>query len=184
MNSNKNKIFIDGVIVVEGNTDKSRLNKLLDNPQIITTNGSDLNQQTLSLIKNISKSKKIILFLDPDYMGEKIRKKIADVLENNYYHCFVKKTDMKKDAVKIGIAEATDEAILEALKNMIAFNKTDNSLTLQEYNSLNLNSVKKRLFICDYYKISYCNNKQLFKRLNMMNLSIDNLKEVMDKYVD
>ncbi|MDE6289420.1 MAG: ribonuclease M5 [Ureaplasma sp.] len=180
---NKQKISIDGVIVVEGNTDKSRLNKLLDNPEIIITNGSDLTNKTLTLIKNISKTKKIILFLDPDYMGEKIRKKISEVLENNYYHCFVKKTDMKKNTSKIGIAEATDKAILDALKNMISFNKQNNSLTLEEYNSLNLNSVKKRLYVCDYYKISYCNNKQLYKRLNMMNLSIDDLKELLDKYV-
>lgn len=173
----KNKI--DGVIVVEGKTDKDKLLKLFD-ANIITTNGSAINKKTIELIRRSSINNRIILFLDPDYVGEVIRKTIINALPNiDFYNCFVSKDDMDKSKIKKGVAEATDEAIIKAFNNLISFKANNNSLSLLEFNSLAINSKEQRIKICDHFNISYCNNKQLFKRLNMMNIDIDTIKQVL-----
>ncbi len=177
-----NKEYIDGVIVVEGKTDQDRLLSLYDT-EIVTTNGSAVEDETISLIQQLSETKKVILFLDPDYAGEKIRKLITNKMINlsNVYQCFVDKKDMIKNSKKIGIAEATDDAIRNALKNMVCFSKQNSeSISWDEFLSFGIDSKEKRLFLCKLLKISYCNNKQLFKRLNMLNITADKLEEMID----
>jgi ribonuclease M5 len=71
---------IKQVIVVEGKTDTNHLKKLFD-VDTIETNGSAISKSTLNLIKQVAKTKGVILFLDPDYTGNLIRKKIAQHLE-------------------------------------------------------------------------------------------------------
>jgi ribonuclease M5 len=124
-NVRTNKPFIDALIVVEGKTDSQRL-KSLFNVQTIETNGSALNDKTINLIKRTSLNKKIILFLDPDGPGEAIRKKLTSHL-NNFLQVFIKKSDMKSNK-KIGVAEATDVAIINALKNAIKCDRHLNTL--------------------------------------------------------
>lgn len=170
---------IDGIIVVEGKTDKDKLLKLFD-VNIITTNGSAINKKTIELIKRSSVNNQIILFLDPDYVGETIRKKIISALPNiDFYNCFVSSEDMDKSKTKKGVAEATDEAIIQAFNNLISFKKNNNSLSLLEFNKLGINSKEIRMKICNHFNISYCNNKQLFKRLNMMNIDFNKLRQVI-----
>lgn len=170
-----NKITIKETIVVEGKTD---INKLLNlfNVNIITTNGSDCNKETLNMIKEINNKSGVILLLDPDYAGERIRKKITNFIPN-IKQAFINLDDIPTSSSKKGIAEASNEAIINALQNVVTFSNQIISITLGEFNSLNIDSKKKRIAICNYYKISYCNNKQLLKRLNMMNISFDNLKQ-------
>jgi ribonuclease M5 len=169
------KPTINALIVVEGKTDSQRL-KTLFNVQTIETNGSALNSKTINLIKQVSLTKKIILFLDPDGPGEMIRKRLVNQLEH-FEQTFIKKSDMQSKR-KIGVAEATDNAIINALKNVIGFDTYLNTLSWHEYASLNLDTKSRRKIITDYYKISECNNKQLFKRLNMMGITITQLHKI------
>lgn len=169
---------INETIVVEGKTDATKILNLYD-VNIITTNGSECNLETLSIIKQASESSGVILFLDPDFVGEQIRKKITNFIPN-LKQAFIYKSDIKAGSKKIGIAEANDEAIINALKNIVTFKTTNKSLSLNEYDKLNLNSKAKRLMLCRHYKISYCNNKQLFKRFNMMNLTYFDLVKVIN----
>lgn len=176
------KTKIDAIFVVEGKTDKDKLLSLFDT-EIITTNGSALELEIINLINQSATNKKIILFLDPDYAGEKIRKQINDHLINktNVYHCFVNKEDMEPKAKKIGIAEATNEAIYRAIENVICFKKDiKESMSWNDFLSFGIDNKQKRIFICNLLKISYCNNKQLFKRINMMSITADELEEMID----
>ena len=59
---------IKQVIVVEGKTDTNHLKKIFD-VDTIETNGSAISKSTLNLIKQVAKTKGVILFLDPDYTG-------------------------------------------------------------------------------------------------------------------
>jgi ribonuclease M5 len=52
-------------------------------------------------------------------------------------------------------------------------------LSWSDYLSLNLNNKSKRKMITDKLKISESNHKQLFKRLNMMNMDINEIKKIM-----
>jgi ribonuclease M5 len=124
-NTHAVKPFIDALVVVEGKTDSQRL-KSLFNVQTIETNGSSLNNKVINLIKHASLTKEIVLFLDPDGPGETIRKKLASQL-NNFSQVFIKKSDMKSRK-KIGVAEATDSAIVNAFKNIIKYDAHLNTL--------------------------------------------------------
>lgn len=177
-----NKPFIDGIIVVEGKTDKDKILKLF-NANVITTNGSALNNELFNTIIELAKKNKIILFLDPDYVGEQIRKKIVEAVNiNNFYHCFIDINKINPKSTKKGIAEAEDKDIIEALSNIVEFKINNNSLSINEFHDLDLTSKNKRLWLCEKLNISYCNYKQLYKRLNMLNLSFNELKKILKEY--
>ncbi|MDE5651471.1 MAG: ribonuclease M5 [Ureaplasma sp.] len=173
----QNKQKIRQTIVVEGKSDLDKI-KSLFNVDVITTNGSDINKEKLNLIKKINENNGVILFLDPDYAGEKIRKIITNELKT-VKQCFIAPEDMIEGSKKIGIAEASNEAIINALNKVIEFDKCKSSLSLNEYNSLRIDNKNKRINICKSLNISYCNNKQLFKRLNMMGIKKSQLESIL-----
>jgi ribonuclease M5 len=127
------KPFIKEIIVVEGKTDTAKLQSLF-NADTIETNGSKLSNATIALIQKAAQNRGVILFLDPDGTGETIRRK----LENNligFKQAFIKKSHMQSNK-KIGVAEANDQAIINALKHVVTFNKNKMSITWEEYSSI------------------------------------------------
>jgi SMC interacting uncharacterized protein involved in chromosome segregation len=64
------------------------------------------------------------------------------------------------------------------LKAVISFDKLQTSISWSEYLKFDWN-VAKRKIVTDYFKISESNNKQLFKRLNMMNVKANDLKKII-----
>ncbi|WP_052663988.1 ribonuclease M5 [Mycoplasmoides alvi] len=179
-NSNQIKETIKEIIIVEGKTDTQKLQKLF-NVKTIETNGSALTKETINLIKRAAETVGVILFFDPDYQGNKIRKLVSQHL-NFYKECFIKVEDIKKDSEKKGIAEANDEAIIFALKNYVTNSfKNEEIITWNEYLNLNLNSKEKRIKVCNYLKISYANHKQLFKKLNLLGINFNEIQNFLDK---
>ena len=61
------------IVVVEGMHDLERLKRIYPEMDILITNGSEI-EENLPTIIEASKKRDIILFLDPDYPGERIRK--------------------------------------------------------------------------------------------------------------
>lgn len=172
----KNKPTIKEVVVVEGKSDTNHLKRLF-NVDTIETNGSAINNRTISLIKKVATNRGIILFLDPDYQGELIRKKIISHLDN-YFEAFVTR---KKDIKKNGVCEASDEEIINAFKNIKKNNSVKNTLSLEEYQHFNLNSYEIRKKICDLLNIGYCNNKQMLKRFNMLGMNKNDINNLLKK---
>ncbi len=175
-----NKPIIDGIVVVEGKTDTQKLSNLFE-VQTVETNGLNLKQETIDFIKELAKTKKVILFLDPDGPGEKIRRRLVDEIGTTI-NIFIDKKDINfNNNSKIGVAEAYDQAIIKAFENCVTFTKdTNNSITWEEYLSLGLNTQLKRQAVCNQLHISLCNNKQLYKRLNMMNLTKADVMKVIE----
>ncbi|MCV3743415.1 ribonuclease M5 [Ureaplasma sp. ES3154-GEN] len=172
---------IKEVIVVEGKTDQQKLASLFD-ADFIITNGSEINKETLALIDQVNKTRGVILFLDPDYQGERIRKIITQYIKTPLKQCFIKKTDMKnKVPKKIGIAEANSQVLYETLlKHSVIFNQNlDISLSWSDYLNLKLDNKQKRILLCEALHISYANHKQLYKRLVMMRFSFEQIQELL-----
>lgn len=176
--SKENKKIINEIVVVEGKTDTSKLKSIFD-VNTIETNGLSLSKQKLKEIKKLSETKGIILFLDPDGPGEKIRKIIMNEVPEAL-NCFITKDDIKSKK-KIGIAEASNESIIKAFENIKKFSNKTNSISWEEYIDLDFNSKSKRIFLCNKLRISYCNHKQLFKRLNMLNLTYYEIIKILNK---
>ena len=175
-------ITIQEVIVVEGKTDVATLSNIVK-AEYITTNGFEISDETIELIRKVNETKGVILFLDPDGPGEKIRMKIMNKIPN-LKHAFVNPKYAKKGK-KIGVAETDKEHILEALENVITLKKGEELITYLDFYNLGLvgsiNTLEKRMKIEDYYRIGHGSAKTCLKRLNMLGITLDNLKEVVNK---
>lgn len=166
---------INEVIIVEGKTDTQVLKSFLD-VDTIETGGSGLNQKTLEYIKTTSMTRNIIVMTDPDFPGKQIRDKIAKVIPR-CKHAFVNKKDAIKHH-KVGIAEATQDAILEALENVVTFSPDSESITWAEFIQLDIIGDKKRREeIYDHFHLGYGNVKTLFKRLNLVGITAQQIQD-------
>lgn len=170
---------INEIIVVEGKTDSAILKELFD-VDTIETHGLALDEPTLELIKVAGKNRGIIILTDPDYPGMKIRNRINEEVDN-CKNAFV----AKKDAVgkkKLGIAEARKEAIIAALENVVTFSSNQESISWQEFLSLDIVGHKeRRLEIYNRFHLGYGNVKTLFKRLNMAGITKNMIIEELEK---
>lgn len=180
VNKKARKKFIKETVVVEGKTDTQKLQKLFY-VKTIETNGSALTDRTINLIKAANAKNGVILFLDPDYQGKKIRNKIAQFLDS-FKECYISKNDMQKSSSKIGIAEANDLAIINAFKKYISKTKSnEQSMQWTDYLKFNLNTKQKRLVVSNYLGIDYFNHKQLFNQLNLMGITKKDLERIINE---
>ena len=64
------------VIVVEGIHDLNKIKEVYKDAYIEVTGGKIISQDLIKRLKEYSKTSEIILFFDPDFPGESIRKNI------------------------------------------------------------------------------------------------------------
>lgn len=170
---------IKEVIVVEGKTDTAIIKKLFD-ADTIETHGLAIDDKVLDLIEQANQTRGVIVLTDPDYPGMQIRNKIMERVPS-IKHAFVD----KKDAIgkkKLGIAEAREEAIIEALENVVTFSKENQTITWEEFISLDIiGDKKRRLQVYDLFHLGYGNAKTLFKRLNMAHITKQDIIDQLEK---
>ncbi|MFV0395563.1 MAG: ribonuclease M5 [Coprobacillaceae bacterium] len=168
---------IKEIVVVEGKTDTAVLKELFI-VDTIETMGLQLPKETLEIIKEANKARGVIVLTDPDFPGKKIRDQIQTIVPN-CKHAFIH----RKDAIgkkKLGVAEARKEAIIEALENCVTFSKTTESITWSEFLSLNIvGDKKRRLEVYNAFHLGYGNVKTLFKRLNMIGITKQQIIEII-----
>ncbi|UKS53684.1 Ribonuclease M5 [Mycoplasma feriruminatoris] len=172
---------IKQIIIVEGKSDTDKLKKIYGNDlKTIQTKGLSLNKKTLEMIKELNNKTGVIIFTDPDGAGKKIRQTIIDYLDNKVLNAFISKDDINKNSKKIGIAEASDQAIKKALDNLISYDKNNNSLSWSDYVNNDFYLKENRIIICKYFNFDEnISSKTLFKWLNWMNISINDIKKII-----
>ena len=70
--------------------------------------------------------------------------------------------------------------LVKALENRITFDREKETLSWSEYCSLGLiGSRSARIALCEKLHITYSNNKTLFRRLNMMGLTLKDIQELL-----
>lgn len=104
--------MIKEVIVVEGRDDEAAIKRAVD-AQTIATHGFGIKNETFTLIEKAYMDRGIIIFTDPDFAGEKIRKRLAERFPDGK-HAYLPKEEAAKDG-DIGIENASPENIKEAL---------------------------------------------------------------------
>lgn len=171
------------VIVVEGYHDLSKLRQIYDNVDIIITNGSEISQATLEELKILNKTRGLILFLDPDFQGERIRRIINDFVGETK-HAFLEKSKcISKNKKKVGIEHADNEDIRGALNNLLLPKHNEKEITYNDLFQLGLigsiNSKIKREKLSNNTGIGLCNGKTLCYKLNMFGYSLDEVKEMI-----
>ena len=165
------------IIVVEGKNDANKIKSIFKDANVLITNGSEISMDTILDIKKASIVDDVILCLDPDGPGEKIRRKIMEYVPE-VHHVFAKKEKaISNNKKKVGIEHMSNEDIELMFSNI---KKTTNkgSLTFIDLYNLGFMSDKqKRIELCKKLNISYCNGKQLLKRLNMFGVTLEEIEK-------
>jgi len=183
-NKQKEKLKINEIIVVEGRDDITAIKRVVD-AHIIALNGfSALSKKTINKIVELSKNNDLILFTDPDFAGKKIRDTLKRYIPK-IKHAFVSQKDATKND-NIGVENANDKAILEALKNVITANQDienrfDVSDLIDNGFISGSNAKERRIMLGDILKIGYYNAKQLLKALNSFNISKEQFEEAVEE---
>lgn len=170
-------MYLSKTLVVEGKEDASYLSNYISS-EIVVVNGFELDKNTLSYLKN----KQVILLLDPDEAGLKIREKLNKELPNSSnVEVDISKCDRGK---KNGIAECQIEEILSKLREY-AIEKDEKYLSdikiSDLYNLGLIDNKDLRNRVCNELNLGSCNGKQLYKRLVINHISLDKLCEIMKK---
>ncbi len=177
---------INDVVVVEGYHDLAKLKAIYKDIDVYITNGSEVSDNTLNELKKLNETRGIILFLDPDFQGERIRRIINDYVGPTK-HAFLKKKDcINKNKTKVGIEHANGEKIQTALESFFIVKKViKSSITLGDLYKLNLigkpNSKHYRLVIGEELGIGLNNGKTLLNKLNMFGIKLEQINKILGK---
>lgn len=183
MELSKQKQF-NAVIIVEGKDDTKRLKQFFPGIETIETNGSEVSKQTLQQINQLSKTRAIIVFTDPDFNGERIRKLVTQAVPNAKQAFITRKEgEPTKRGNSLGVEHASKQALRRALKELKEINRDTSDISLDQYQALGLSnnsrSRKLREQVGIELGVGYANAKQFYRRLAMFGISYEKLKEAV-----
>ncbi len=173
--------MIKEVIVVEGKDDVAAVKAAVD-AEVISTHGFGFGYKLLKTLKNIQKRRGIIIFTDPDYMGNQIRRRISKEIPDAK-HAYLSQDRATKDR-DIGIENAKPEDIINALNMARAesVEKVEN-FTKRDLIVNNLvggeNSEVRRNSLTDILGIGHCNGKQLLNKLNAFGITREEFERAL-----
>lgn len=174
------KQHIQEIIVVEGTSDVAFLSSFLD-ADFVTTGGSSLDDATIKTIQTLGNQRGVILLLDPDYPGETIRKKLTRAIPNAK-QAFIN-PKLAKKGKKLGVAECNKEEVLRALSSLVTFQERVETLSLKEFHHLGLigkeDSSSRRLLVEKTFPLGHGTGKTLWKRLNGLGITYQELVNVL-----
>lgn len=183
-------MIIQEVIIVEGKNDTNKIKQAVD-ADTIETNGSAINEETIQLIKHAQRKRGVIIFTDPDYPGERIRKMIQQRVPGCKHAFLPKSVAQSKTRNKIGIEHASISAIRDALRRTqeeITNRRYSSDITKMDLIALGLigkrDSKHFREQIGNLLAIGYTNSKQLLKRLHLFQISKEELNEAMQHILE
>jgi len=166
---------IKEIIVVEGRDDTVAIKRAVD-ADTIETNGSAVNDETIEKIRLAQEKRGVIIFTDPDFPGEKIRKTITEKVKG-CKHAFLPRHEAKaKKGKGLGVEHATIEAIRLALES-VKEEMIEEPSQIEYEDLLNAgllggaHAKRRRERLGELLKIGYTNGKQLQKRLQMFQIS-------------
>lgn len=173
---------ISEIIVVEGKNDVAAVKRAV-NADCVSVSGLGINKQTIKFLKELDKKRGLIVLMDPDSPGEKIRSIISEQIPSSN-HAFIKSKNARYKG-DLGIENASPKTIQESLNHLISPRKIKSTITIDNLVDLNLisapNSAVLRDKLSDRLNLGKCNGKTLLKRLNMLGISIEELKLKMER---
>lgn len=185
-----NKIKIQEVIVVEGRDDTANLKRFYE-VDTYETRGSAIDEDDLKRIEKLHNLRGVIVFTDPDYNGERIRKIIMDAIPT-VRHAFLNRDEAapksKTKGRSLGVEHATFEDLQKALSKVTQHFDDENHFDITQSDLIRLkliastDSRQRREFLGEKLRIGYSNGKQLLKRLELFGVSLDEVEECMGEY--
>ncbi|WP_018131793.1 ribonuclease M5 [Effusibacillus pohliae] len=164
---------IKEIIVVEGLHDKAAIDRAVAADCLIS-GGSAVSETFLKQVERAQRERGVIIFTDPDYPGERIRKIIAARVPG-CKHAFLPKEEALANG-DVGIENASPESIRRALASVrTEWAGTEERFTWLEMQERGLtglpHSAELRDRLGQILGIGRCNAKTFWKRLNMLGVS-------------
>lgn len=174
------------IIVVEGIHDVNKIKEVYKDALVVTTNGKETSEETLKMLIEYSQNNELILFLDPDYPGESIRKKIMALIPNAKHAFLPKHLCISNNKRKVGIEHASASDVKKALDNVYQVTKRQNTIDYATLFKLGLTGGKdsklKRDYVAQVLNIGAPNAKTFLERLNSFGISVSKVKEILKNY--
>jgi len=172
---------IKEVIVVEGRDDASAIKRAVC-AEVITTHGFGIREEIWALIEKAYLEKGILIFTDPDFSGEQIRKKLSERFPKAK-HAYLALADAEKSG-DVGVENAKPEVIIAALeKAKICLEETANIFTMEHLFDFGLmgasDSSEKRAKVGKILGIGYGNTKSFLNKLNKFGITMEELHEAV-----
>ena len=181
---------ISQVIVVEGRDDTDNLKRYFD-VETYETRGSAINDQDIERIRRLHELRGVIVFTDPDFNGERIRRMIMTAIPT-VQHAFLKRDEAvpksKTKGRSLGIEHASYEDLKTALAQVTEQFENENEFDISRGDLIRLgflagaDSRKRREYLGEQLRIGYSNGKQLLKRLELFGVTLAEVEEVMESY--
>jgi ribonuclease M5 len=168
--------------VVEGKNDAATLTQVFDGP-ILTTNGSavsdDLVQQLLALESKYS----VVLLLDPDGPGEKIRRVLNDRLKNPVNIFIPKELARSHNKQKVGVEHVSRETLKHHMLEPKIIQRVE-ALSMLQLMELGLAGVAgastRRTRVCSLFNLGLANAKTLRHKLQMFGITYDQVESSLE----
>lgn len=181
---------ISQVIVVEGRDDTANLKRFFD-VETYETRGSAINEEDIKRIARLHDLHGVIVFTDPDYNGERIRRMIMTAIPS-VQHAFLRRDEAtpksKSRGRSLGIEHASYEDLKTALSEVTGNFPDERAFDISRSDLIRLgflagvDSRRRREFLGEELRIGYSNGKQLLKRLELFGVTLAEVEEVMERY--
>lgn len=173
----------NAVIVVEGKDDTIRLKQFFPGIETIETNGSAVSDEMLAQVKELAKTREIIILTDPDLNGERIRRLVtAAVPDAKQAFITRKEGEPHKAGQSLGVEHAPKAALELALQDLHEVKETSD-LTRFAYRQLGLegrsDSRHLRELVGQKLRVGYGNSRQFFNRLRTFGISESQLAQTV-----
>ncbi|KRN59266.1 ribonuclease M5 [Limosilactobacillus secaliphilus] len=166
---------IKEVIVVEGKDDTKQIAKAV-NADTYETNGSALSMADIEQLKKLQASRGLIVFTDPDFNGERVRKLISQHIPG-VKHAFIRRDQGVPDEAhgSLGVEHAAPAVIKAALAHVY----TEEEQASDRFSRHDLAQAgllsgagarARREQLGQILGIGYGNGKQLLRRLNLFRI--------------
>ncbi|MFG6150782.1 ribonuclease M5 [Halobacillus sp. B23F22_1] len=178
---------IKEVIVVEGRDDTARIRQAVE-ADTIETNGSAIDEDVLERIAIAQQKRGVIIFTDPDFPGDRIRHIVSEYVPGCKHAFLPKELARARRDKGVGVEHAGIEDIKQALQGVYELtDEEEGTIEKEELIAYGLiggpKAGQRREKLGAALRIGKTNGKQLLKRLNMFQISKEQLKETMNQIV-
>ena len=185
------KIKIPQVVVVEGRDDTANLKRYFD-LETYETRGSAISDADIERIRRLQDLHGVIIFTDPDFNGERIRRLIMTEIPA-VQHAFLRRDEAapksKNKGKSLGVEHASFEDLQQALAGLVGYFDDEDNFDISKSDLVRLgllmgsDSRQRREYLGEQLRIGYSNGKQLLKRLELFGVTLAEVEEAMLKYL-
>jgi len=182
--SNVSRETLPSLFVVEGKRDVEKLSSIVDAP-ILSTNGAAVTDEFINQLIRLEELYNIVLLLDPDGPGERIRSIISSKLQDPSHIFIPAEKARSRNNVKVGVEHVSRETLKDLIGDVKTMNLTHPLSILQLYElglAGSVGSFGRRQLVCDKLGIGLANGKTLIAKLQLFGFTYQDVVTALESY--